>query len=40
MDESDAKAQRLEGLQRKRQDVVIREDQDADLGHETTSLYT
>jgi hypothetical protein len=29
-----------EDSKEKNKDVVIQEDQDADLGHETTSLYT
>jgi hypothetical protein len=39
VDEGDAEARRLRGFQKKTR-VMIREDQDRDLGRYETSLYT
>jgi hypothetical protein len=40
VDEDNAEVRRLRGFQRRRQEVMIREDQDRDLGRYKTSLYT
>jgi hypothetical protein len=40
VDEGNAEAQRLRGFLEKRQEMMIREDQDRDLGRYVTSLYT
>jgi hypothetical protein len=39
VDEDNAEVQRLRGFQRRRREVMIREDQDRDLGRYKTSLY-
>jgi hypothetical protein len=40
VDEDNAKVRRLREFQRRRREVMIREDQDRDLGRYNTSLYT
>jgi hypothetical protein len=40
VDEDDAEVRRLRGFLKERQKVMIREDQDRDLGRYVTSLYT
>jgi hypothetical protein len=40
VDKDNAEARRLRGFQKRRQYVMIREDQDRDLGRYETSLYT
>jgi hypothetical protein len=40
VDEDNAEVRRLRGFQRRRREVMIREDQDRDLGRYVSSLYT